>query len=423
MRFLSWRRRPAATGKPTPVAEIHQRTASVYNEIHNELRQIRLQLDFVRTRLGCYVGDGIALTYLADETPLFINANDMGGPFNLLNGGRYEEENVEALLSFVGEDTVFIDIGANIGLYTLIVGRRVFPNGKIYSFEPNPRLYELLSRNVYVNGLSEIIQCFPLGLSDRNCRATFQYPKGHLGGGHIDSPGSVAGHIAVEAEIRRLDDLLGDDFRCDLVKIDVEGHEAKVLEGMKGIVENSPSIKILFEKLVSNGAADTAIESYFSELGFELYGVQPDVSLVALGAGGLARWSGYVFAARPGTIEGGLQRARFAIHGGQLFEPNSRKAGVVQQRAREGELLFHGPYWFLRAGVWRCKFHGEIRGTLRIQILERFGHPVLEFLIDEDKAEHVFIVPRDLVNFECAGSAASPEAEITFGRVEFIREG
>src|SRR5256885_16158060 len=50
----------------------------------------------------------------------------------------------------------------------------------------------------------------------------------------------------------RLDDLLGPDFRCNLVKIDVEGHELQVLDGMKRIVENSPDIKILFEKLTPN---------------------------------------------------------------------------------------------------------------------------------------------------------------------------
>src|SRR2546423_12398987 len=202
MRLFGWRRKPAVPD-PAPVLPDPPDPLERLRMVENELRQVRLQVEFMRTRLSCYVGDGIALTYLADETPVFVNANDIGGPFNLLNGGKYEEENVETLLSFVTEDTVFLDIGANIGLYTLRVARRVYPNGKIYSFEPNPQLNELLTRNVYVNGLGSIVQSFQLGLSDRNCTATFQYPKGHLGGGHIDRPGAMSDHVAVEAEIRR----------------------------------------------------------------------------------------------------------------------------------------------------------------------------------------------------------------------------
>lgn len=421
MSFLGWRRRRAAPDRPAAPAAVPT-PPDWLRRLESELREIRSQLDFLRTRLSCYIGDGIALTYLADETPILVNANDIGGPFNLLNGGRYEEENVETLLSFVRDDTVFLDIGANVGFYTLQVGRRVFPKGKVYAFEPNPELHELLCRNVYVNGRGDFIECFQLGLSDRNGTATFQYPKGHLGGGHIGGPGSVSGHRAVEAEIRRLDDLFGEDFRCDLVKIDVEGHELNVLNGMKRVVRNSPEIKILFEKLTPNATTDDAVEVYFLELGFELYAVQSDASLLPLGANGLAGWSGYVLAARPGTIDGGLQRARFSLWGGQLSKPNSSQRGVAQQRGSHGEMLFHGPYWLLRSGTWRCKVHGDIRGTVCICLLERFGHPVLDFVVEADKAEHVFTIQHDLVYFECAAYAASPEAEIALDRVEFIRE-
>jgi FkbM family methyltransferase len=418
MRLFGWRRKPSVRNPAPRLADPLERLRM----LENEMRQVRLQVEFMRTRLSCYVGDGVALTYLPDETPIFVNANDIGGPFNLLNGGQYEEENVEALLSFVKDDTVFLDIGANVGLYTLRVARRVYPNGKIYSFEPNPQLNELLTRNVYVNGFANIVQSFQLGLSDRNCTATFQYPKGHLGGGHIDPPGLLSGHMAVEAEIRRLDDLLGPDFRCDLVKIDVEGHELQVLDGMKRIVENSPEIKILFEKLTPDAPTDSAIEDYFSGFGFELYGVDQDRALVPLGTGGLKQWAGYAFAARPGTIEGGLRRCRFSMYGGQMFKAMSAERGVTRQQASYGEILFHGPYWLLRSGIWRFRYHGVIHGKVRICILELFGYPVVDFLIGEGTTEHVFTALGALVHFECVGYAATPEAVIEFDRIELIRE-
>src|ERR1700737_2990965 len=94
------------------------------DRVRLDLDLLRNDSDFVRTHLSSYLGDGVALTYLVDATPIYINSDDCGGPSNLLNGGRYEEQNLEVLLSFVKPDTVFVDIGANIGFFTLQVGRR-----------------------------------------------------------------------------------------------------------------------------------------------------------------------------------------------------------------------------------------------------------------------------------------------------------
>jgi hypothetical protein len=137
----------------------------------------------------------------------------------------------------------------------------------------------------------------------------------------------------------------------------------------------------------------------------------------------LKEWAGYAFAARPGTIDGGLQRSRFSIYGGQMFKASSPERGVTRQRASYGEMLFHGPYWLLRSGAWRFKLHGTLRGTIRICILEQFGYPVVDFRIGEGTTEHVFIAQSDLVHFECVAYAATPEVEIELDRIEFIREG
>jgi len=63
--------------------DLHQRIVA----LDAKLERIWVDLDFIRTHLSSYVGDGIALTYLADATPIYINSNDYGGPANLLNGG------------------------------------------------------------------------------------------------------------------------------------------------------------------------------------------------------------------------------------------------------------------------------------------------------------------------------------------------
>lgn len=389
-----------------------------------KLERMWLDLDFIRTRLSSYLGDGVALTYLVDATPIYINSHDYGGPSNLLNGGRYEEENLEVLLSFVKEDTIFLDIGANLGFFTVQIGKRVLRKGRVYSFEPHPKLWNLLRWNVHLNGLTGTVTCFPFGLSDQNLPAKFAYPIDHLGGGAVSDLPASAAHNIVDSEIRRLDDVLGPEFSCDLVKIDVEGHELNVLMGMRQIIANSPEIKILFEKLSLNVGTEAILEEYFRECGFDLYHVRDGASLEKLLAGSLKERSGYMLATRDHEIRENTNRSRFFIYPGQLLFPAPQPAAPdgLRGRAKPGDILFHGPYWFLRKGAWRFKLHGAVRGAICFILQERFGHHILDFAMREGQSEHIFISKRDLVHFECVARSASESAGIELERLEFVRE-
>jgi FkbM family methyltransferase len=385
-------------------------------------------LEFVRTRLNTYVGDGIVMAHALDGMPIYVNAYDVGCPSPLLNGGRYEEDNHQVLLSFLRPDTVFLDIGANIGFYTLQIGRRLSAAGRVYAFEPHPELSKILHRNVANLLLDRKVACFSMALSDHDGTLRLHYPRGHLGGGGVYemSEGSGWSIEVVESEARRLNGVLGPDFVCDLVKIDVEGHEAEVLRGMAGIIASSPAVKILFEKLWPAAGSEATLHAFFAEQGFELYAVHFDASLSRLaGEQALHDWSGYVLAARPGTIEDGLRRRRFSIYPAQLWLVGGRHPPTarLEQSAACGGMLFHGPFWFLRRGVWRLKLHGKLSGALDFVLQEASGRPVLNFGIEEGRTEQVFVVDRDLLDFEFYVSAVSERAEIGLDRLELIQEG
>jgi hypothetical protein len=70
------------------------------------------ELEFIRKRLTTYLGDGVALSFMIDQTPIYVNANDSGPTSNIINGGAYEPDNIEVILSFVKPNTIFLDIGA-----------------------------------------------------------------------------------------------------------------------------------------------------------------------------------------------------------------------------------------------------------------------------------------------------------------------
>ena len=176
-------------------------------------------------------------------------------------------------MSFVRPETVFLDLGANVGIFSLQVGRRVKGLGKVHAFEPQKQLSDLLRRSAVLNGLGEIeragtIKTHAVGVSDRNGRMGFVIPEGHLGGGHMKET-----RADQTVSVVRLDDFFGSDFTCDLIKMDVEGHELPALLGMEKILAASSHVKVLFEKLGRHQGYETDIESFFGKLGFNFYEV------------------------------------------------------------------------------------------------------------------------------------------------------
>ncbi len=381
---------------------------------------------FIRTHISSYLGNDVAITYLNDETPIYVNANDFGGPANLINGGRYEEENLNLLLSFVRDDTVFVDIGANLGFYSLQIARRIHAFGKVYAFEPHQRLVELARRSAYLNGLANVISYYPVGLSDKNSPAKFAYPPGHLGGGAIMT-GKSDNFSVIDSEIRTLDSLFGNEFKCDLMKIDVEGHELSVLRGMPNVLKNSRKLKILLEKLGTFAGYEGELCQLLSDAGFQLYRVQPDVSLKLLPASEFPAYSGYVLAARPDTVTSDQVRFRFSIFPRQLSVIPTTCREQCKERlvssGRAGEILFHGPYWYLPKGVWRFTIRGENRGGLLVSFATRFGHTFTSFSLPDGQTEVVTVITQDLLQFECIARAAADDASVILHEIELTREG
>src|ERR1700738_144837 len=111
---------------------------------------------------GTYLGDNTVLTYLNNDNPILINSDDFGGPMNYLDGGDYEPDNLDVLLSFVRDTTVFLDIGANLGFFSLVSGDRRRRAGQVIAFEPQPDMVKLFQRNVYHNGLRDIVTVHPI---------------------------------------------------------------------------------------------------------------------------------------------------------------------------------------------------------------------------------------------------------------------
>lgn len=154
----------------------------------------------------------------------------MGLPF-----GRY-------IASTLEEGQVFLDIGANIGFYTLFAARRVGSKGRVISFEPDPMTYESLKRSVELNGFSWA-KCVNVALSNRSGEIAFYTVSDGSAHSLVPEIEKRANRYSGKANVRvaRLDDLnregVLDVPRIDLVKIDVEGEEERTVGGMLETLE------------------------------------------------------------------------------------------------------------------------------------------------------------------------------------------
>ncbi len=162
---------------------------------------------------------------------------------DLLMRGIYEPRTTILLKKVVKRGDTVIDIGAHIGYYTLLFSRLVGERGKVYAFEPEPRNYALLSKNIKLNKAKNII---PLQNAVSNKKGTTRLYQDE------DNPGEhstvVQSGRFVEVESITIDDFITSSKvkRVDVIKMDIEGGEFFALLGtLKTIKQNN--LKIIME--------------------------------------------------------------------------------------------------------------------------------------------------------------------------------
>jgi FkbM family methyltransferase len=164
-----------------------------------------------------------------------------------------------------------VDVGANIGLYSLLLARLVGPTGSVQAFEPEPNLFAILRENCATNSATNIVP-FQCALGQTSGVARFHRSAFNSGDNRL-GPASM-GQDTLEVKVERFDDLqTGSNF--DFVKIDVQGHELAALSGMEGALSRGLNVRVLFEfapaALRKAGTAPELLLEFFQERGFELY--------------------------------------------------------------------------------------------------------------------------------------------------------
>lgn len=151
---------------------------------------------------------------------------------------RYEEDQLTELINLIKKKQIeiFLDIGANSGIYSLLLSNK-FQNLSIEAFEPIKTTYEKLIRNIENNKLAERINVHNLGLSNKNSSLRMQT---NVKFGYKQSAGYFVSKMGDQiAKFKLADEILNYKNKNILIKIDTEGHEKFVLQGMKELIKNN----------------------------------------------------------------------------------------------------------------------------------------------------------------------------------------
>lgn len=218
---------------------------------------------------------------------LFLDPSDpvISGALTL---GVYERQEMAFFNRFIGQARVFVDVGANVGLYTALAQRQMHPSSAVVAVEPHPRAFELLQRNIEANREGEpqgrpLVMAFNIAAGASQGMATLHCNRDNGGDHRLTAP--WAGHLqgawsAQPVQVRRLDHLLLQQglSEVDFIKIDVQGYEAEVVKGLAETLRRSARVVLMSEfwpaGLASSGGAARYL-ALLGELGMEVFQLRP----------------------------------------------------------------------------------------------------------------------------------------------------
>jgi len=162
----------------------------------------------------------------------------------LHGAGRIGTSEWDALQRIVRPGMTTLDVGANLGLYTVLLSRLVGPTGRVIAFEPDPHHFALLSKNCALNACANI-EAHNLALGSASGRLALHKEILNSGNNFLGY-GSIRSGSEVEVDVVSLDEFLP-ALRPDLVKIDVQGWEVEALRGMRRMLAATPHVALCLE--------------------------------------------------------------------------------------------------------------------------------------------------------------------------------
>lgn len=186
---------------------------------------------------------------------MFLDSKDS---LQLSINGIYEEFETSLVNKEIKRGDIVLDLGANIGYYTLIFAKLVGENGKVYAFEPDSTNFALLKKNVEINGYKNVV-LVQKAVSNKNGKLKLFLAEDNTVDHRIYN--SHDARKFVEIESVKLDDYFKDyNGKTNFIKIDIQGAEWGAVQGMSELLKKNKSMKIFSE---------------FWPIGLKRFGIEP----------------------------------------------------------------------------------------------------------------------------------------------------
>jgi FkbM family methyltransferase len=185
----------------------------------------------------------------------------------IYKNGVYELPTTELVWRLLknSPNALFVDVGANIGYYSLLARKRLGNDGAVISFEPMPDIQEKLIINL--QGMN--VEAYQYAVSSSNGQATLSIPKGSDSNDGISTLQDCVDAIdSITVQTISLDDFL--DKKIHILKIDVEGHEHSALLGAKSLLARGKIKNIIFE---DHDIEHSAVVTLLASFGYQIFSI------------------------------------------------------------------------------------------------------------------------------------------------------
>lgn len=217
-------------------------------------------------------------TKTKESFDMYLNPKDNFLSRDIAFNKIWEINTTNFLKNIINEGQIVADIGANIGYFSLLLSKLVGSKGKVYSFEPELKNFEILKKNVTINNFKNI-KLYQKAVSNNSGKRKFYKSNWNFGDHRFNKNilyDNDLTHTPIEIDVIRLDECLN-DVDLDFMKIDVQGHEMQVIEGAKKFINNKDNFKMVIEfyphGLMSNDTDPEEFLKTLLDLGFDIYDI------------------------------------------------------------------------------------------------------------------------------------------------------
>jgi FkbM family methyltransferase len=224
---------------------------------------------------------GPDFTIRIEGKPFTVNLSDEVVSATLLAYRKYEVLETALMKSLVKPGFHALDIGANIGFFSVLLGDLVGPEGRVAAFEPEPNNARLLAKNVRDRNLTSVVTVVQAAVGEAAGSAMLFLDTNNMGDHRLyrvdESGSSPTQRQSVDVAVVRVDDVVASWPRVDFIKMDIQGFELHAIRGMSATLSRNPGVVMLTEfwpfGLRATGSDPVDYLNALRDLGFKLWDV------------------------------------------------------------------------------------------------------------------------------------------------------